>query len=294
MNARTAPILPAPAARRERRPAFDTLLLVGPPLLFILVLFVVPLAQIVWGSLFTPAFTLEYYAKIGSSPVYAKVFWRTVEVAIWTTGLCVFLGYVGALFLANVGARARQLLLLCVVVPFFLSMLIRNYIWMALLQRTGLVNHYLLVWGWIDQPLPLMYNEFGMLVTMTNMLLPYTILPILSALLAIPPDLRQASASLGASPLRTFFRVTLPLSMSGVAAGGLLVFIVALGFFITPALVGGPKQMMISNLIDFNVREVLNWPFAFALANVLLWGTLIVYFVHVRLVEGRQPRAAIA
>ncbi|HUJ87678.1 MAG TPA: ABC transporter permease subunit, partial [Burkholderiales bacterium] len=96
-----------------------------------------------------------------------------------------------------------------------------------------------------------------------------------------------------ASRLRTFVRVTLPLSMPGVAAGGLLVFIVSLGFFITPALVGGPKQMMISNLIDFNVREVLNWPFAFALANVLLWGTLIIYFLHVRLVEGRLPSSGL-
>jgi mannopine transport system permease protein len=128
---------------------------------------------------------------------------------------------------------------------------------------------------------------------MTNMLLPYTIFPILSALLAISPELKNASASLGANPLRTFLRVTLPLSLPGVAAGGLLVFIVALGFFITPALVGGPKQMMISNLIDFSVREVLNWPFAFALANVLLWGTLVFYYLHVRFVEGRLPRTGI-
>ena len=274
-------------------PRLDTLVLVGPPLLFIFVLFLVPLAQIVWGSLFPPALTFEYYAKIGSSPVYAKVFWRTLQVAVYTTSLCVFFGYVAALFLASVRPRARQLLLLCVIVPFFLSMLIRNYIWMALLQRTGLINHYLLAWGVVAQPLPLMYNEFGMLVTMTNMLLPYTIFPILSALLAIPPELNNASGSLGAGRLRTFIRVTLPLSMPGVAAGGLLVFIVALGFFITPALVGGPKQMMISNLIDFNVRELLNWPFAFALANVLLWGTLVVYFLHVRLVEARLPRSVL-
>ena len=276
------------------RPSVDTLVLVGPPLFFIVLLFLIPLGQVVWGSFFSPEFTLAHYSKIGSSPVYAKVFWRTVQVAVYTTALCVVLGYIGALFLAQVRPRARQLLLLCVVVPFFLSMLIRNYIWMALLQRTGLINHYLLAWGLVEQPLPLMYNEFGMLVTMTNMLLPYTIFPILSALLAIPPELRDASASLGAGRVRTFLRVTLPLSMPGVAAGGLLVFIVALGFFITPALVGGPKQMMISNLIDFSVREVLNWPFAFALANVLLWGTLLVYFIHVRVVEGRLPRSVFA
>jgi ABC-type spermidine/putrescine transport system permease subunit I len=117
------------------------------------------------------------------------------------------------------------------------------------------------------------------------------IFPVLSALLAIPPELSHASASLGAGAIRTFWRVTLPLSLPGIAAGGLLVFIVALGFFITPALLGGPKQMMISNLIEFSVRQVLNWPFAFALANTLLWGTLALYFVYVRLLEGRLPKA---
>jgi mannopine transport system permease protein len=164
---------------------------------------------------------------------------------------------------------------------------------MVLLQRTGLVNRMLLGWGVITQPLDLMYNEMGVLVAMVNMLLPYMIFPILSGLLAIGPELAHASASLGAGPIRTFWRVTLPLSLPGVAAGGLLVFIVALGFFITPALLGGPKQMMISNLIEFSVRQVLNWPFAFALANTLLIGTLVLYFVYVRALEGRLPRTAL-
>jgi ABC-type spermidine/putrescine transport system permease subunit I len=117
------------------------------------------------------------------------------------------------------------------------------------------------------------------------------IFPLLSALLAISPELYHASSSLGGGAVRTFWRVTLPLSIPGVAAGGLLVFIVALGFFITPALLGGPKQMMISNLIEFNVRQVLNWPFAFALANVLLCGTLLLYFAYIRVLEGRLPKA---
>jgi ABC-type spermidine/putrescine transport system permease subunit I len=162
---------------------------------------------------------------------------------------------------------------------------------MVLLQRTGLVNQVLERWGVITHPLDLMYNELGVLIAMVNMLLPYMIFPVLSALLAIPPELFHASASLGGGAIRTFWRVTLPLSLPGVAAGVLLVFIVALGFFITPALLGGPKQMMISNLIEFSVRQVLNWPFAFALANTLLCGTLVLYFVYVRLLEGRLPKA---
>jgi ABC-type spermidine/putrescine transport system permease subunit I len=224
-------------------------------------------------------------------PVYGRVFWITLEVSALTTLFCALLGYPAAYFLASVRPGTRQALLLCVIVPFFLSVLVRNYVWMVLLQRTGLVNRTLLGWGVITQPLDLMYNELGVLIAMVNMLLPYMIFPVLSALLAIPPELGHASASLGAGALRTFWRVTLPLSLPGVAAGGLLVFIVALGFFITPALLGGPRQMMISNLIEFSVRQVLNWPFAFALANTLLCGTLLLYFVYVRLLEGRLPRA---
>jgi ABC-type spermidine/putrescine transport system permease subunit I len=277
------------AARRH----LGVRLLLGPPLAFLAVLFLIPLVQVVWGSLFTPDLTFRHYARIGTSPVYLRVFWLTLEIAALTTGACIVLGYPAALFLARQSARLRQALLLCVIVPFFLSTLIRNYIWMALLQRSGLINRLLLDWGIIGEPLPLMYNAFGVVVTMTNTLLPYTILPILTALLAIPRDLYDASESLGGGTLRTFARVTLPLSLPGVAAGGLIVFIVSLGFFITPALVGGPKQMMIANLIDFNVREVLNWPFAFALANVLLWGTLLLYLVYSRLLESRLPRTGL-
>ena len=195
------------------------------------------------------------------------------------------LGYPAAYFPASVRPATRQLLLLSVIVPFFLSVLVRNYVWMVLLQRTGLVNRTLLGWNVISHPLELMYNELGVLIAMVNMLLPYMIFPVLSALLAIPSELSHASASLGAGAVRTFWRVTLPLTLPGVAAGGLLVFIVALGFFITPALLGGPKQMMISNLIEFSVRQVLNWPFAFALANTLLCGTLLLYFIYIRLLE---------
>ena len=277
------------AARRD----WSTVVLLGPPLFFLLLVFAVPLARVVWSSFFAPDFTLEYYRRMWSVPVYGRVFWITLKISALTTLLCVLLGYPAAYFLASVRPATRQLLLLSVIVPFFLSVLVRNYVWMVLLQRTGLVNRTLLGWNVIGHPLELMYNELGVLIAMVNMLLPYMIFPVLSALLAIPSELSHASASLGAGAVRTFWRVTLPLTLPGVAAGGLLVFIVALGFFITPALLGGPKQMMISNLIEFSVRQVLNWPFAFALANTLLCGTLLLYFIYIRLLEGRLPRAGL-
>jgi len=276
---------------RGRPLDWSTVVLLGPPLAFLLLVFAFPLGRVVWGSFFAPDFTLASYQRMIAVPVYGRVFWITLKISLLTTLYCALLGYPAAYFLASVGTRTRQALLLAVIVPFFLSVLVRNYVWMVLLQRTGLVNRTLLGWGVIAQPLDLMYNELGVLIAMVNMLLPYMIFPVLSALLAIPPELDHASASLGAGAARTFWRVTLPLSLPGVAAGALLVFIVALGFFITPALLGGPKQMMISNLIEFSVRQVLNWPFAFALANTLLVGTLALYFVYVRMLEGRLPRA---
>src|SRR4029450_2417662 len=192
-------------------------------------------------------FTLQYYERMWTVPVYGRVFWITLKISALPPLFCILLGYPAAYFLASVRPATRQALLLCVIVPFFLSVLVRNYVWMVLLQRTGLVNRTLLGWGLITQPLDLMYNELGVLIAMVNMLLPYMIFPVLSALLAIPPELSHASASLGAGALRTFWRVTLPLSLPGVAAGALLVFIVALGFLITPALIPGAKQRVASH-----------------------------------------------
>jgi len=279
-----------PDMRALARRNWSTLVLLGPPLLFLVVAFAFPLARVIWGSFFAPDFTLQFYERMWTVPVYGRVFWITLKISALTTLFCILLGYPAAYFLASVRPGTRQMLLLCVIVPFFLSVLVRNYIWMILLQKTGLLNQALARLGLVREPLDLMYNETGVLIAMVNMLLPYVIFPVLSSLLAIPPELRQASASLGAGAVRTFWRVTLPLSLPGVAAGGLLVFIVALGFFITPALLGGPKQMMISNLIEFSVRQVLNWPFAFALADTLLVGTLLLYFAYVRLLGGRMPR----
>jgi putative spermidine/putrescine transport system permease protein len=276
-----------------RRVPLGLLALLSPPLVFLIVVFVIPLVRAIWGSIFAPDFTLQYYARIWNVPVYGRVFWITLQISVMTTLVCAVFGYPAAYFLASCRPRMRQLLLLCVIVPFFVSVLVRNYVWMILLQDTGLVNRTLLSWGLIGQPLQLMYNQFGVVIAMVNMLLPYMIFPVLSALLAIPPELGHASKSLGAGAMRTFWRVTLPLSLPGVAAGGLLVFIIALGFFITPALIGGPKQMMVSNLIEFSVRQVLNWPFAFALANALLIGTLVLYAVYVRLAEWRLPRTGL-
>jgi ABC-type spermidine/putrescine transport system permease subunit I len=178
---------------------------------------------------------------------------------------------------------------LLVTLPFMLSVLVRNYVWIVLLQDTGLINRLLQTTGVSNAPIRLMYNELGVLTAMVNMLVPYIFFPVLSALLAIPKDLELASTSLGANRVRTFLSVTAPLTATGTAAGCLLTFIVALGFYITPAMLGGTREMMVSNLIAFNVREVLNWPFAFSLASTLLASTIALFFIY----RALMPTAAV-
>jgi mannopine transport system permease protein len=162
----------------------------------------------------------------------------------------------------------------CVLIPLWTSVLVRSYAWIVLLQRTGIVNNTLLSLGLIDQPLRLIYTEGAVIVAMTHVLLPYMILPIFSALRSIPPELDRAARNLGAGPWTSFITVTLPLSLPGVYAGAIMVFILSLGFYVTPALVGGPQNLTIATLIGQQTTDLLNWPFAGALAGLLLAVTL--------------------
>lgn len=250
------------------------------PLAFLSVFFFYPLALAIVQSFAPPNWTLAHYQRLVTSPVYFGVVWSTIKIAGLTALFSLLLAFPLAYQIARTTPRVRQIMLTLVVVPFFLSILIKNYAWILLLQRNGVINRGLGSMGLIDGPLDLMYNEFGVLVTMVNIILPYAVFPLVASLQQIPANVIEASYTLGGSPLRTLVHVVIPLSLPGAMAAFLLVFIVSLGFYVTPALVGGPKQMMVSNLIDFHVKEVLNWPFAFSLATVLLIGTLIAYFVY--------------
>ncbi len=262
----------------------STAMLFAAPGALLAVVFVLPLIVAVGASFEWPLFTLKHYQRIGQVPVYQAVFLKTLRVAATTTVICLLLAYPTAMWIARLSPQARNLAVLIITIPFMLSVLVRNYVWMVLLQDTGLINKLLLASGLASAPIRLMYNEFGVVLAMVNMLVPYVLFPVLSALLAIPKDVTLASSSLGAGPVRTFIHVTVPLTAPGTAAGCLLAFIVALGFYVTPAMLGGAKDMMVSNLIAFNVREVLNWPMAFALATTLLGTTLVLYFIYAILV----------
>jgi putative spermidine/putrescine transport system permease protein len=208
---------------------------------------------------------------------------RTFWIAALVTVACACIGFPYAIIAASLDGWKRDLMLAAVLLPLWTSLLVRTAAWFILLQEKGLINDLLLTLGIINSPLALIFNRTGVIIAMTHVLLPFMVLPIYSVLITIPKNLMPAAASLGANPLRAFLRVLLPLSLRGVASGGLLVFISAIGYYITPALIGGPGDQMISSIIAFYATGSANWGMAGALGVVLLVATLLLYSVYARL-----------
>ena len=216
--------------------------------------------------------------------IYVEVLTRTFKVSITVTLLCVVLGFPVAYLLATQPPRRANLLMILVLLPFWTSLLVRTAAWIVLLQEQGIINHALIWLGVIDHPVRLIYNRIGVYIAMTHILLPFLILPLYSVMKGIKPSYMLAAKSLGASPTEAFIRVYLPMTLPGVGAGALLVFILALGYYITPALVGGAADQMISYFIAFYTSDSVNWGMASALGTVLLVATLLLYWVYDRLV----------
>lgn len=208
---------------------------------------------------------------------------RTFWIAALVTFFCAMIGFPYAIIAASLDGWKRDLMLAAVLLPLWTSLLVRTAAWFILLQEKGLINDFLLTLGIVNSPLALIFNRTGVIIAMTHVLLPFMVLPIYSVLITIPKNLMPAAASLGAPPLRAFLRVLLPLSLRGVASGGLLVFISAIGYYITPALIGGPGDQMISSIIAFYATGSANWGMAGALGMVLLVATLLLYSVYARL-----------
>ncbi len=273
-----------PARRREA----GLLLLALPALLLLALLFAWPVLRLLALSLQDGS--LAQFEKAVLDELYVQVLLDSLGIALLTTGICLALAYPVALWLSRAGRLGLALGLFALLLPFWTSVLVRTYAWMVLLGRSGIVNRLLRDWGLVEAPLPLLYNTAGVLVGMVHVLLPYMVFPIYAALLRIDQDLGRAAEGLGAPAWRVFQRVTLPLSLPGVVAGCGLVFVLSLGFFITPALLGGGRVIMISMLIEQQVREFLDWPFASALSAVLLAATLAIYTLINRL-QGRAHAA---
>ena len=269
----------------EQRETLRHFLMLLPAVLVLAVLFAYPLLGIVNRSVYKAGYTLDMYRQIFRVPVYLQVILATFKVSALVTMVCLALGYPLAYMLATRRPRTAQLLMIIVVLPFFTSIIVRTYAWMVLLGRNGIVNQYLMALGFTDKPLLLLYNQGGVVIGMSYVLLPYMVLTVYSVMRSIDPRLVRAAHSLGASRLQAFRRVFLPLSLPGIAGGTLLVFILSLGFFITPALMGGPGDMMIAMLIEREVEITLNWSFASALAVILLALTLVGFTGYNRIVR---------
>jgi ABC-type spermidine/putrescine transport system permease subunit I len=272
--------------RRGRTAPFDwrravPLLLAAPLLIYMLVFYALPVVAMLLRSVNDPTWTLANYATLFEDVVFQKTFWITLNTSLIVTLGCLILGYPVAMGLVRSKTMAPFILVI-ILLPFWTSVLVRSYAWMVLLGRHGLVNEALIALGMIDKPIRILNTTLATQIAMIHILLPYMILPIANALRQIDPSLIRAASGLGSTPFMTFRQVILPLSMSGVAAGTLLTFVLALGFYITPAMVGGPRDITLSMLIAQQVDQ-LNWAYAATLSAVLLATALALLAVARRL-----------
>lgn len=242
-----------------------------PGAILIFIVLVLPIAWLFWLSFFGPAGepTLVNYERM-LRPAYTRTFTTTLKVAGLVTVVCTLLGYPVAYLLSQLPQRIANILMIFVILPFWTSVLVRTYAWLVILQRTGLVNTWLVDTGLINEPIPLVHNLFGTVVGMVHVMLPFLILPLYASMRAIDPVLLRAAANCGATPAQAFRQVFLPLSVPGLAAGVGLVFVLCLGFFITPALLGGGRVPMWAMQISENIAVYGNWGAASALGVVLL------------------------
>lgn len=212
--------------------------------------------------------TIASYVNIFTTPLFLRVAYTTLEICISATACSLVLAYPVAYFLSKQTPRRRALYMILVLVPFWTSSLVKVFSFIVLLGQSGIINQSLGAFG--IEPVKMLFNRFGVMAGMSHFLIPFFVFPILASLQSQPPELSKAAATMGAGKLRIFLRVTLPLSLPGVMAGALLVFILSLGFYVIPALLGGRQDIMLSNLVDFYAREILNWPMASAVAVMLV------------------------
>jgi putative spermidine/putrescine transport system permease protein len=268
-------------------------LMVLPAAGLLLVFYIQPLLSVLWvGFTETDArakgLAFGNYELLFTDPAVQRIFWNTARIGCITTVLTVLGGYWVAYAMTRASAREQRWMLGCVLLPFWLSVLVRGFAWLMLLGRNGLLNQALLGAGWIDDPLILMRNETGVMIGMVHYMMPYAVLPLLANMQGIDKRLELAARGLGAGPGQAFRRVFLPLSLPGVVGAGVLVFVLSLGFFIIPALLGGGKVVMIAEYIDVAIQQTLRWGLATMMAGSLLVAVFLVLLIVSRIVDIRQ------
>lgn len=284
-----APPAPRGAGGRGLRRLVDGWgLLILPVVGFLLAVLVFPLGTVLTRSFTDPEFGLANYSAFFASPVYVDVLVNTFTTAGLVTLASLLLGFPYAYLMTLASPFWRTVLLLVVLVPFWTNLLVRTFAWVLILRDTGVANDLLVGTGVVDTPVPLLRNLTGVLIGMVQVMLPFAVLPMYATMRGIDRRLVQAAEGLGARPVFAFWRVYAPLAAPGVAASTLLVFVASLGFYVTPALLGGPSNVMLGELIVQQLSGVLRWGFAFALAVILLVVTLVLLLVVGRLVDLRR------
>jgi spermidine/putrescine transport system permease protein len=281
--------------RRFRRSSTGPVLgLMSPAALWLLIFFLIPLVMVLLVSLgergeagqVVYSWTLKNYArffsKIGGRYLYVQIFGRSLVIALLNTLLCLLVGYPLAYFIARQPTNRRNALLLLVMIPFWTNFLVRTYAWMVILRDTGVINNLFLALGLISQPLPLLYNRGAVVLGLFYGYLPFMILPLYASIEKLDFSLIEAAQDLGANALRAFLRIVLPLTMPGIVAGSIIVFIPSIGAYVTPDLMGGAKVTMVGNLLQQQFLKVRDWPFGSAAGFILMLTVLAATLIYFR------------
>ncbi len=266
-------------------PGRSGLLLLAPAVLLLAGLFGYPLVKVLTTSILDPDLTLAHYQRLFERPIYLTVLARTVQVSLIVTFLCFLLGYPAAYYLAQCAPRLRVYLFLLILLPMWTSLLIRSYSWIVVLGKNGIVNLLLVQLGLTAEPVQMLYTTGTVYLAMVQILLPVMILTCYSVMIKIDAGLVRAARVLGASSWRAFAHIYFPLSLSGVATGAIIVFILAMGFFVTPALVGSRQDLMLGNLIEAQINQSVNLGFASALGLLLLATTIVIVMLFRALIR---------
>ncbi|CAD5953010.1 MULTISPECIES: ABC transporter permease [Planktothrix] len=273
----------------ETRKTRNLLILLLPATIWLLIFFIIPLITVLVYSFLergtyggvTWEFTLKNYQRLAND-LYLNIFWRSLGLASLTTLICLIIGYPLAFFIATSSTRWRNLLLFLVIIPFWTNFLVRTYAWMIILRSEGMINTMLQSLNLIQEPLNLLFTPFAVIVGLIYGYLPFMILPLYATIERLNFSLVEAAQDLGANQIRTFFRIILPLTLPGIIAGSILVFIPALGAFITPDILGGAKTVMVGNLIQNQFLQARDWPFGSALSMGLMVLVLIPVMIYFR------------
>ena len=283
-----------------RKKDYSKVWTIGPVTAWMFIFFLLPLLLVLGVSFFSRStfggiqlpLTVENYVRF-FDPLYFKILWISCVLAFATTVLCLVIGYPFASIIARSPAKYRNILLLLIIVPFWTNSLIRTYAWIVLLRTEGVINTVLLNLGLIEQPLTMLYNETAVLIGLVYTMLPFMILPLYASLEKLDRSLLEAAADLGANARQIFWRVTLPLTMPGIMAGSLLVFIPSLGLFFIPDLMGGSKAVLIGNLIKNQFLTARDWPFGSASSIILMALTLLFITVYIFITKDKQGKGLV-